>query len=65
MDVVIETGRLLLRKFTENDAPVLFELNLDPDVIRYTHDPLTDVEHARKVLAEVILPQYALYNHGR
>jgi ribosomal-protein-alanine N-acetyltransferase len=65
MDVVIETDRLLLRKFTEGDAPLLYELNLDPEVIRYTHDPITDVEHARKVLIEIILPQYILYNHGR
>src|SRR5690349_2206582 len=65
MDVIIETDRLLLRKFTEDDAPLLYELNLDPEVIRYTHDPLTDVEHARKVLTEVILPQYISYEHGR
>jgi len=65
MDVVIETDRLLFRRFTEDDAPLLYDLNLDPDVIRYTHDPLTDVEHARKVLKEVILPQYILYDHGR
>jgi len=65
MDVVIETDRLLLRKFTEGDAPVLYELNLDLEVIRYTHDPMTDVEHARKVLNDVILPQYVLYGHGR
>jgi RimJ/RimL family protein N-acetyltransferase len=65
MNVVIETDRLLLRTFTEEDAPLLYELNLDPDVTRYTLDPMTDVEHAQKVLIEVILPQYALYNHGR
>ena len=65
MDVVIETDRLLLRRFTEDDAPLLYELNLDPEVIRYTHDPMTDVEHAKKVLNEVILPQYVLYDHGR
>jgi len=65
MDVVIETNRLLLRKFTEDDAPLLHELNLDPEVIRYTHDPVTDVEHARKILMEVILPQYSLCDHGR
>jgi len=65
MDVVIETDRLLFRRFTEDDAPLLYDLNLDPEVIRYTHDPLTDVGHARKVLKEVILPQYILYGHGR
>ena len=65
MNVVIETDRLLLRTFTEDDAPLLYELNLDPEVTRYTLDPMTDIDHARKVLVEVILPQYALYNHGR
>jgi RimJ/RimL family protein N-acetyltransferase len=65
MDVVIETDRLLLRKFAEHDAPLLYELNLDPDVIHYTHDPIADIEQAKKILAEVILPQYNLYDHGR
>jgi len=62
---VIETNRLLLRHFTEDDASLLYELNLDPEVTRYTHDPMTDVEHAKQVLNEVILPQYSLYDHGR
>ncbi|HWC52871.1 MAG TPA: GNAT family N-acetyltransferase, partial [Chitinophagaceae bacterium] len=63
--VIIETERLLLRKFTVEDAPLIYELNLDPDVIRYTYDPVKDIEHATQVLEQVILPQYALYNHGR
>ena len=65
MDVAIETDRLLLRRFTGDDALLLYELNLDPEVIRYTHDPMTSIEHAKKVLNEVILPQYVLYDHGR
>ena len=65
MNVIIETDRLLLRRFTLEDAPLLYDLNLDPEVIRYTLDPLKDIDHARQVLAEVILPQYDLYNHGR
>jgi ribosomal-protein-alanine N-acetyltransferase len=65
MNVVLETDRLLLRTFTEDDAALLYELNLDPEVTRYTLDPMTNVEHAKKVLVEIILPQYALYNHGR
>ena len=35
MDIVIETDRLLVRKFTEDDAPLLYDLNLDPEIIRY------------------------------
>src|SRR4030095_3069017 len=65
MNVVIETDRLLLRTFTEDDAALLFELNVDPEVTRYTHDEMSDLSQAKKVLDEVILPQYALYQHGR
>lgn len=65
MNVILETNRLLLRTFTGNDGALLYELNLDPEVIRYTHDPITDIEHANKILEEVILPQYTLYNHRR
>ncbi len=65
MNIVIETERLLLRTFTLEDAPLIYNLNLDPEIIRYTLDPMRDVDHAREVLEEVILPQYALYNHGR
>jgi [ribosomal protein S5]-alanine N-acetyltransferase len=65
MNVVIETSRLVLRTFTINDAGLIYELNKEPEVTRYTHDPITDVEQARKVLEGTIIPQYALYNHGR
>ena len=65
MNVIIETDRLLLRTFTIEDAPLIYELNLDPEVIRYTLDPIKDIEQAREVLEKTILPQYALNDHGR
>ena len=65
MNVIIETNRLLLRTFIIDDAPLIYELNLDPELIRYTFDPIKDIEHARQVLEQIILPKYALYNHGR
>ena len=65
MNIIIETSRLLLRTFTEDDAALIYELNLDPDVIRYTHDPIRDRAHASEILERVIIPQYALYDHGR
>ena len=65
MNVVMETDRLLLRTFTEDDAPLLYELNPDPEVTRYTFDSMIELAQAKKVLDETILPQYALYNHGR
>jgi RimJ/RimL family protein N-acetyltransferase len=65
MNVIIETERLLLRTFTTDDAQLLYELNLDPEVTKYTYDSMKDINHAREVLEQIILPQYALYNHGR
>jgi [ribosomal protein S5]-alanine N-acetyltransferase len=65
MNIILETDRLLLRTFTGDDAQLIYELNEDPDVIRYTGDPIRDISHARQVLEQTILPQYALNNYGR
>ena len=65
MNIILQTDRLLLRTFTIEDAPLIYELNLDPDVVRYTLDPISDIDHAKQVLEQSILPQYALYNYGR
>ena len=65
MNIIIETNRLLLRTFTEQDAKLIYELNADPDVTRYTHDRIKDLAHAKDILEKTIIPQYILYNHGR
>jgi ribosomal-protein-alanine N-acetyltransferase len=65
MNIVFETERLLLRLFTIQDAELIWQLNFDPEVTRFTHDPVTDIDHAAEILETTILPQYALYNHGR
>lgn len=65
MNIIIETERLLLRTFTEHDAELIYQLNQDPEVTRYTLDPARDRDHAKEIIETVILPQYALYNHGR
>jgi len=38
MTIVFETARLVLKRFSPADARGFYELNLDPDVIRYTGD---------------------------
>ena len=35
MHIILETPRLILRQFTENDVGNLFDLNSDPEVMRY------------------------------
>lgn len=38
MAIFIETSRLILKEMTETDVENLFNLNIDPEVIRYTGD---------------------------
>ena len=53
MKVVLETERLLLRHFTENDADALFLMESEPDVLRYVaRKPLADVDAFRPVVAD-------------
>lgn len=48
---IIETPRLILREFTVDDAYKIWELNSDPEVIKYTGDPpFENVESARKFI---------------
>ena len=64
MNIILETPRLLLREFQEEDAPFFYELNEDPEVVRYTGDPPFDsVESARFFLRSY--DQYEKYGYGR
>lgn len=48
----IETPRLILREFRPDDAEAVFELNSDPEVLRYTGDaPFADVGTAARFIA--------------
>ena len=51
---LIETKRLLLRQFTTDDAPAMYERwASDPEVTKYlTWQPHPNVEHTRALLAE-------------
>lgn len=65
MHIIFETTRLILRRFTEDDAALILQLNSDPDVLKYLHEPvLESEERAREIIREIILPQYS-FNLGR
>lgn len=50
--ILIQTDRLLLREFELTDAQMMYELNRDPEVIRYTGDPpFSSVEDASQFLS--------------
>ena len=65
MHIVFETPRLILRRFTEEDAPLIYRLTSDPEVLHYVHEPTLENEaQAKDILTNIILPQYKL-NLGR
>ena len=59
MYIILQTPRLLLRRFTEADAPLLLQLNSNPEVLKYLHEPLLETEEqALHIINTIILPQY-------
>jgi RimJ/RimL family protein N-acetyltransferase len=65
MKVIFETPRLFLSHFTEEDAPLIYKLNSDPEIVKYVHEPVLENEkQAKEILMNTILPQYQL-NRGR
>jgi len=47
VDIVFSTQRLILKRFSPTDAQPFYELNLDPEVLRYTGDvPFRSVAEA-------------------
>jgi RimJ/RimL family protein N-acetyltransferase len=66
MKIILETERLLLRQFVEDDAEWFFRLNTDPDVLRFVPDKaLANVEQARQVLIDHPIADYQKYGFGR
>jgi RimJ/RimL family protein N-acetyltransferase len=66
MKVILETDRLLLREYVEEDAEAFFKLNTDPEVMRFVPDkPLLNVEQARQRLIDHPIVDYRKYGFGR
>lgn len=69
MKLKFETDRLILRPFIESDAPFLYELNSDEEVMRYTGDvPFENVKAAHKFAVDYIdspTGQFQKYKMGR
>lgn len=59
MHIIFQTPRLILRQITIEDAPLILELNSDPEIVKYVHEPtLKTIDQAEKIITEIILPQY-------
>jgi [ribosomal protein S5]-alanine N-acetyltransferase len=65
MQPILTTPRLYLRQFTIDDAPLMMQLNT-PNVLKYIGDaPSKDLDAAKKIITDIIIPQYELYKLGR
>ena len=66
MKVILETDRLFLREYVEEDAEAFFKLNSDPEVLRFVPDKrLLNVEQARQLLVDHPIADYRKYGFGR
>lgn len=66
MHPVIETPRVLLRRFTLDDVEASLEMNLHESVRRFLPwEPVHTMESMRKVLLETTLTDYEIRGFGR
>jgi ribosomal-protein-alanine N-acetyltransferase len=69
MNLKLETEGLYLRPFQKKDAPFLFELNSDEEVMRYTGDfAFSTIDAAKEFAIDYVSDpqgQFALYDMGR
>lgn len=64
MKPVIETQRCYLRELSLDDAQSFYDLNTDPEVVKYTGDnPFATIDDAKSFLENY--NQYELYGFGR
>jgi RimJ/RimL family protein N-acetyltransferase len=58
-EILLETERLLLRRFTKEDADNLYDLDSDPDVMRYLSG---GTPTPRELIEADILPRFCSYD---
>jgi RimJ/RimL family protein N-acetyltransferase len=64
--IILETERLVLRQFELDDAPVVFEINSDPEVVRYAEGVTpSSLEESIGHLRDGPLSDYAEFGYGR
>jgi [ribosomal protein S5]-alanine N-acetyltransferase len=65
MSLILETNRLLLRKIEPTDAPALFELDSNPNVMRYLGGKTIQSINQIHTMIEYIHQQYSQNGIGR
>lgn len=63
---MIETERLILRRYTHEDIEAAYQMNLDPEVSRYTGDGgVHNREEIRRMITEHVMGDYETHGFGR
>jgi len=66
MSTIIETERIILRRFLIEDDEAVLELNSSAAVQKYTGDMIIDtIEEARAIITDIWFKEYAAYGYGR
>ena len=52
IQIIFQTPRLILRQFTEDDAPLILQLNNDPEIVKY--EPVLETEEQAKKLSLIL-----------
>ena len=64
--VILETERLILRPFTLDDLDASYEMNLDPEVSRFTGDGgVISKDELKRRIEEDVMGDYKKYGYGR
>jgi RimJ/RimL family protein N-acetyltransferase len=62
----LTTDRLILRPFTIEDIPAHYEMNLDPEVSRYTGDGgVVGIDEIERRIKDHVLRDYKMHGYGR
>lgn len=65
MKILIETERLFLRKITLDDKENMFRLHSDPDVQKYTGEPVVESIEEIENAIQTRINDYEKYGYGR
>ncbi len=59
MKIIFQTPNLILSQFNEADGSLILQLNSNPEIVKYVHEPVLEkLEQAEKIIIDIILPQY-------
>lgn len=65
--ILIETARLQMREFCEDDLDAVFEFSTDPEILKYTSDEgvVVSKQDAADLIRNIWLAEYKEYGYAR